>query len=273
MKTSRRVLFAIMSLTAACKGEDKDDKPLPSAAPTTVAVVPTATAAVTADEPAGPKITPRVRAELDNRADGITGAPLPVAGAQAVLQTPTGWTTTKTDVALTASADKKSQLASASFAPAEGATGKLAATTAALGLTGCTWAPVEALTVGKSKLAASAADGLCTHGGAPVPAAWVAPTAEGLLVVGTWDAGGDANNVFGAMRSITKAGGGGDPTGIAACCQALHQNGKSAPPEQQSAYAIAAGLCDSLKNDPQGRAVLAQVRAALAGASAPATCK
>jgi hypothetical protein len=100
----------------------------------------------------------------------------------------------------------------------------------------------------------------------------VAPTAEGLLVVGAWDADGDANGVFGSMRSINKAVGG-DASGISACCQALRQNAKSAPPEQQGGYLMAAGVCEAMKNDPNGRAALGQVRAALGAAGAPAACR
>jgi hypothetical protein len=268
------LLVAALVSVAACKGKDDEETkaaapiPPPTATPAPTPVTPTPL------QPEVPevKIEARVRAELDNRADGITGAPLAVAGAKASMQSPTGWQTTKGEFTVVASADKKSQLAARSFTPAESAASKLPAAATALGLTSCNWNPGENLSVGKSKLPASAADGLCTRGTAQVRAAYVAPTAEGLLVVGAWDADGDANAVFGSMRSINKAAGG-DASGIAACCQALRQNAKSAPPEQQGGYIVAAGICEALKNDPNGRAALGQVRAALGGAGAPASCR
>jgi hypothetical protein len=101
----------------------------------------------------------------------------------------------------------------------------------------------------------------------------VALSNENLLVIGAFEQGGDSGNVFGAMRGIAKAGTGGDPTGIAACCSAIRQNSKSAPLDQQGMYIAAAALCDSLKNNPQGKAALGQVRAALRGAGVPGACQ
>ena len=40
------------------------------------------------------------------------------------------------------------------------------------------------------------------------------------------------------------------------CCAALRGNAKSAPFDQQVAYGIAVGVCEGLKNDPNGRAAL-----------------
>jgi hypothetical protein len=218
-------------------------------------------------------IEARVKAEVDTRTDGLTGSPLAVAGALASLQSPTGWATTKSgDFTVAASGDKKAQLAAAAVGP-EGASGKLPGAVSALGLASCEWGSPEAVTVGKTKLAATAADGVCMRGTTSIRAAYVAPTAEKLVVVGAWDADGDSASVFGAMRSIAKATGGGDSTGIGACCSALRQNAKSAPPEQQSALLMAAGMCDALKNDPNGRAALAQVRAAAAAANVPSSCR
>jgi hypothetical protein len=267
------VVVGLVCCVAGCPEKDDEEvKPIVPAADAAVVVAPADAAAVKPDEPAAPKIEPRVKAEVDGRADGITGAPLAAAGATASLQTPTGWTVTKGDPSVAKSADSKAQLAVSSFAVAEGPAAKVPAAVTALGLTGCTWNPPEALAIGKGKLAGTGADGLCTRGAAPARAAWVAPSAEGLLVVGTWDAGGDEAGMFGAMRAVGKATGG-DPTGIAACCAALSQNAKSAPPEQQLAYGAAISLCNAARNDPNGRAALAAVRAALGGAGAPSSCK
>ncbi|MCC6551631.1 MAG: hypothetical protein IT372_01245 [Polyangiaceae bacterium] len=267
---------ALLSLVACKKDDDSDlPPPAPTAPPTTVVAptpVPSQPTDLKVEEP-GAKIEARVRSELDGRADGITGSPLAVAGAKASLQSPSGWQTTRGDLTVVASPDKKAQIAAGAFG-AEGPTGKLAAATSALGLASCQWNAPESLTVGASKLAATAADGVCTRGAAKVRTAYVAPQAEGLLVVGGWDPDGDSAGVFGSMRSITKAAGGtGDASGIAACCAALRQNAKSAPPDQQGALIAAAGMCDAVRNNPQGRAALAQVRALLAGANVPATCR
>lgn len=275
MNGSRAVfLIAALLSVAACKGKDDEETkgatpiPTPTPTPSPTPVTPTPVL----PEVPEVKVEARVKTELDNRADGITGAPLAVAGAKASMQSPTGWTTTKSAFTVAASPDKKAQLAATSFTPAESAASKLPAAATALGLTSCTWNPAETLTVGKTKLPSSAADGTCTRGAAQVRAAYVAPTAEGLLVVGAWDPDGDSNAVFGSMRSISKAAGG-DASGISACCQALRQNAKSAPPEQQGGYLMAAGVCEAMKNDPNGRAALGQVRAALGAAGAPAACR
>src|SRR5262245_18183108 len=119
-----RTLFmvAVLLSVAGCPGKDKDDdKPAASAAATAIPL-PTAaaTATVKSDDPATPKIEPRVKAELDGRADGITGTPIAAAGATASLQNPTGWQTTKTDFTVSTSADKKAELAVGAFTPAEG---------------------------------------------------------------------------------------------------------------------------------------------------------
>ena len=246
------------------KKESDEPVPMPSATQT-------ATAAPTTSElqmPASPAAA--VKAELDNRADGITGVDVIVAGAKAIVHAPATWKLTKTaDAQVAASADQKAQLAYAGFGP-EGAAAKLDKAAAASGLTGCQWAGTDSASVGKDKLPAQVADGACTRGGAPAKAAYMAT--EGLLVVGSWNDGGDRANVFGAMRSVTKAGAGGvDP--IAACCNAISQNAKSAPPQQVPYYMTALGVCNGLKGNPQGRAMLGSVRAALGPAAVPAGCK
>lgn len=187
------------------------------------------------------------------------------------MQAPQAWKMTKTpDAQIAAAADQKAQLAVAGFGP-EGAASKLDKTATASGLTACQWGAMDSATVGKDKLAAQVADGACTRAGAPVKAAYMAT--EGMLVVGSWVDGGDRANLFGAMRSVSKAVAGGDTGGIAACCNAISQNAKSAPPQQLPYYMTALGVCNGLKSNPQGRAMLGQVRAALGPAAVPAGCK
>ena len=175
-------------------------------------------------------------------------------------------------VTVAKSADDKGRLAATAFTGDPMAKVTEAATAA--GLTGCTWSPPEQLTaIGKDKIAGSAADGSCMRGTVKTAAAFVAAPAEGVVVVGGWDdPAGDSANVFGGMRALARAGGG-DATGIKACCQALQQNSKSAPPFQQGAYIAAAAACNNLISNPQGRQGLATVRAMLAGSGVPAACR
>lgn len=273
---------AVLLLTACPKKESDDEEDTPTkktsatatAAPTpTEAPTPAKTPTPIATEAAIP--TPAgggVKAELDNRSDGINGTAVNVAGAKAAVQAPSNWTAGKGGDAQTYTAgDQKARIAATSFG-ADGPAKKLEAAATAAGLTGCTFGTAENVTVGKDKLAGQAADGTCQRGAGTVKAAYMAT--EGLLVLGSWDDGGDSVNVFGSMRSVTKAAGGtGDASGIGACCAALRQNAKSAPPQQVGAYLAAAAACDAVRNNPQGKAALAGVRAALAGANMPGACK
>lgn len=270
MRFVNGLLLAAVALTlVGCPSKNKDqDTPGPAPTPT-----PTPSAAPTTLDLANPTPSPTaiIKPEVDNRADGITGVAVVAPGAKAIIQAPQPWKMTKTpDAQLAAAADQKAQIAVAPYGP-EGAAAKLDKTATAAGLTGCQWAAMESATVGKDKLAAQVADGTCQRGGAPVKAAYMAT--EGLLVVGSWVDGGDRANLFGAMRSVSKAAVGGDPGGIAACCNAISQNAKSAPPQQLPYYMTALGLCNSLKSNPQGKAMLGQVRAALGPAAIPAGCK
>src|SRR6185503_18961814 len=97
-----------------------------------------------------------------------------VAGATASLQTPPTWTVAKGKFSTAGTPDKKAQLAAGTVGP-EGAPGKLPGAAAALGLTACEWGTPETITVGKGKLPATAADGVCTRGQAQVRTAYVAP--------------------------------------------------------------------------------------------------
>ncbi|EYF04979.1 hypothetical protein [Chondromyces apiculatus] len=279
MNVFRGALVATLVLGLVACGNKDDDAgtvPLPPTTPVspTPEPAPTPTPTPTTSmqiEGANPKVEARVKAELDGRADGITGSALAVTGATASLQTPANWTVTKGAVNVVSTADKKAQFA-ATATGTEGASAKLSTATEALGFASCEWGSTESLTLGKSKLSATAADGVCTRSGVQVRTAWV--TAEGLLVVGGWEPSGDSAGVFGAMRSIAKAGGGtGGGDGISACCAALQQNSASAPPEQKGFYISAAAACNSLRSNPDARAALNQVRALLASANVPASCR
>ena len=239
-------------------------------APTTTGANPTPTSTDTAASPppAAAGITPRVKSELDGKPDGITGNPVPVANALAIVQTPKDWVaTTKAEPLAFKSPDDKARVAMTGFGP-EGPTAKIEAAAAAAGLTACQWSAPEAVVAGKDKLAASAHDGVCTRGAGQAKAAVLA--VNGLVVVGSWDEGGDAATVFGVMRSVAKSNAV-DP--LAACCAAIVQNGKSAPPQQMGIYVMAAGACQAARKTPDGRAALAGVRAALKGANVPASCR
>jgi len=269
MIASRPAILAAAVLTlVACSKKDKDDG-APSAQPSSSAPPP-ATVAPAAPPP--PAIEQHVKVELDNRADGINGAPLGVAGALATLHEPAGWAATKGDVMHVASPDKKAQLAVAALTSADGAAARLPAAVTALGLTDCQWSPPEPLVVGKTKLASTGADGVCKRGATVVHTAWASPTAEKLLVVGAWDPDGDSASVFGAMRSIAKPPAG-DPSGLAACCAALRGNARMAPPEQRQYYLMAAAACDSMRTNPQGRAMIAQLRGQMRGQPLPGACR
>lgn len=271
MNVSRAVLCAAAILTVvACnkKSDDDDDGKATSGA----SAEPSGSAsAAPAPEPKT-TIEARVKTEVDTRADGLVGTPAAAAGATATLHTPKDWATTKGDPTLVASADKKAHIAYGTFDPGAGAAAKLPAVATALGLTDCEWSPPEPLTVGKSKLASLGADGFCKRGKTVVRTAYVAPTAEKLMVVGAWDPDGDSASVFGAMRSVAKVPMG-DPTGLAACCRALRQNARSAPPDQRPYLIMAANVCDGMRRSPQGRAQLRALRASMRGARMPSSCR
>jgi hypothetical protein len=63
----------------------------------------------------------------------------------------------------------------------------------------------------------------------------------------------------------------GDPTGLAACCSALHQNAKLGGPNAAN-YDMAAKMCDGLRKDPNSRKALVQVRKLLSDAKVPSKC-
>ncbi|NUP09575.1 MAG: hypothetical protein HOW73_26315 [Polyangiaceae bacterium] len=239
--------------------------PTTTTAPTQPA--PTAATTETAAKPAG--IEPKVKSEVDNKPDGITnGNALTASNAKASIQSPKEWAVTKGDTTVAKSADDKARVAVAGFG-AEGPDQRMAAAAQAAGLTNCQWStPPEQATVGKEKLPATVADGICTRGAGQVKAAMMA--SEQTLVIGSWDEGGDQASVFNAFRSITKAKGG---DGLAACCAAIRQNAKSAPPQQAGLYIMAAGACENARKNPDTAKALAAVRSALAGANVPGSCR
>lgn len=273
MNASRTILCAaaMLGLLACSKKNDDDTKSAPSASASAPAPVASGSAAADPKPDARPAIEPRVKAEVDGRADGTPGAPAAAPGAAATVQAPKGWAPTKGELTTYAAPDKKAQLAVGAFTVPDGPTAKLAAAATALGLSGCEWGAPEPVTAGAGKVASTAADGVCKRGTAVVRTAYVAPTAEKLLVVGAWDADGDAAAVFGAMRTIAKPTG--DSSGIAACCAALRQNARSAPPEQAPYLVMAANMCDQMRSSPQGRQQLQQIRAGLRGANVPSACR
>lgn len=262
-----------LTLLAGCSSPSEDGDTASSSTstattkPTTTATAkPTSTGAVQIEQPVNkPGVEARIKKEVDAREDGISGNTLGVTGAAAALQTAKEWTTTKGDPTQVASADKKATLA-------VGVTGegKRDAALSALGLSECVWNDPEPLKVGKGKLAGLGADGACKRGGAVVKAAQLELAGEKLLVVGVWENGGDDANLFGALRSIVKTGGG---TNLAACCKALEQNAASAPLNLKASYLAAAGVCKSVMSNPDSAAALRSIQAAAKGAGLPADCK
>lgn len=239
----------------------------PGTTTTTPAPTGTDTGAATAT-PAPAGIQPRVKAEIDNKPDGLTtGAPMPVSNAKALIQVPKEWAKTPGDTQVAKSADDKARIAVHNFGP-DGPNALIAPTAQAAGLTNCQWAAPETVTAGKDKLTASVADGVCTRGTIQAKAAMMA--VDGLLVIGSWDEGGDQASVFNSFRSVTKVTGV-DP--LIACCQALAQNAKSAPPQQVPFYLAAAAACNSARSNPNTAAALATIRASLRGANMPSSCR
>lgn len=233
------------------------------AATDTAAPAPGTTGAAPAPGPAS--IEPKVKAEVDNKPDGVTdGTPIAIPTAKAAIQAAKGWATTPGPITLAKTADDKARLAVTGFGP-EGPEKAIPLAAAAAGLKDCQWSPPETVTAGKDKLAASVADGLCSRGAGKAKAAMMA--VEGLLVVGTWDDGGDQANVFAAFRSVAKLV---QTDSLAACCAAIRQNAKSAPPAQAGLYILAAGTCDSVRRNP---GAIAQIKAALRGLNVPSSCR
>ena len=109
MNVRRFACCAVLLGLAACSSSGDDDKGGATTAPATTTSTTTTSSLVLQVEPpvAKPGVELRVKAEVDNKPEGITGATLAVPNTRATLQTPTGWTTAKGDVNVVTSADKK----------------------------------------------------------------------------------------------------------------------------------------------------------------------
>jgi len=275
-------LLGSMFLLGCPKEEEANEKPNPPT-PSAVTVAPTPTPEPTPTPKPTTALVPesgvagvaaRVKMEIDGKEPdgGPRGAAL--AAGKATFAPPADWKAGKGGAwASSTSADGKSGVAAGVYTDA--VTAKLPEAAGALGYSDCTWAPAETVSVGKDKLAGMAADGTCKQNGAVVKAAYVAFDNMKAVVVGGWADGGDATGVFSTFRHAkgVAGGGGGDSTGIKACCDALAQNANSAPIEQKGSYLQAAAVCRGLIANPQGRALLGSVRAALGAASVPVSCK
>jgi len=221
-----------------------------------------------------PSVTARAKAELDGKAaTGSGGSTLSVSGTKVSFSTPNDWKSGKSgDFQTSTAGDEKARFAAADAK--SDALGKRDAAAGALSLTECKWGATESITMGASKRSTNVADGLCKRGATEVPVVWA--DFEGVVAVGGWDKGGGSDQkLFDVFRSAKAAtGGGGDPTGIAACCSALRQNANSAPLNQKGSYLAAAAACDAVRKSPQGRAALAGARSMVrsSGGNVPTSC-
>ena len=268
--------FVALLTFAACKNKDTEEtKPVvtPTAAPTPSEAP---TTEIKPDEPEGPEIPARIKAEVDGK-EATAGhtTVLAAAGAKASYSAPKGWVkSAASGFSIAKSADGKASFAIGKLGEGDNTSDEAGRAVGALGLTDCKWAPAEPATLSKAKLAATVADGVCKQGAAVVRVAYAAMTGDAAsLAVGSWADGSDANGVFNTFRTAKKSAGKGDATGIAACCAAIRQNSMSAPLQQKGAYLAAAGACQAALSNPQGRAALAQVRAMLRGINVPASCR
>jgi hypothetical protein len=270
----KSLLVACLALAPACSsGSEENDgsasssKPMTSTKPTASTATPPASASVKIDKgETKPGIVARVKAEVDNRTDGLTGTLVAVSGAKVSLQSAKDWTTAKGEVTVVSSADKKAGLGAVA-----GTAEKLEAVATAMGLRECQWNASESITIGKDKLPGSGADGLCKKGDQEVKAAMVVVSGEDLLVVGAWEAGGDDASIFGSMRSIAR--GGGQTSNVAACCRALEQNAVSAPPDKKGGYLLAIGACKAALANKDTAAAIRSIQSAAKGIGLPAECK
>lgn len=278
---SALALLGSMFLLGCPKEEANDTPPAPSAtaAPTAVAPTPDPTPAPKPTTALVPEsgvagVAARVKMEIDGKEPdgGPRGAAL--AAGKASFAPPADWKAGKGGAwASSTSADGKAAVAAGVYT--DTAAAKLPEAATALGYSDCVWAPAETVSVGKDKLAGMAADGTCKQNGAVVKTAYVSYDNMKALVIGGWADGGDATGVFSTFRHSkgVTGGGGGDSTGLKACCDALAQNANSAPPDQKGAYLQAAAACRGLISNPQGRALLGSVRGMLGAASVPVSCK
>lgn len=286
---SRAAWFSIVAvaLMGCPKDDETTDETTPKATSTAAdtaaqntTAAPTAepTTDSTPEAPGAAGVEARAKAELDGKDPdpAHTGTNMVVTGTKTTFVLPTTWKSATSGAWQTSvGADDKSRFSAGSYASGDDVNAKLNEAAGAIGLTECKWSSGESASIGKDKLAATVYDGVCKRGGneAKTAAATLTGT-KNTVAVGGWDTvGGDSKTVFNIFKSVKTATGGGDPSGIAACCNALRQNAASAPIQYKGNYLAAAAACDAMRNNPQGKAALAGVRAALAGAQAPAACR
>lgn len=110
----------------------------------------------------------------------------------------------------------------------------------------------------------------------PAPSPPPAPPPPPAPVAEEADAGADladAADADDADADAAKPKGTWDPSGLAACCQALQQNAVNAPLDQKGAYLAAAGACQAAKSQPSLAQALSVIRGALRGAAMPPICR
>jgi hypothetical protein len=261
-------LVALLALTG-CPQDDTtttasqttDSTSQPSAKPNS-----TAPTALTVDEGTkDPAIEARAKAELDGKEPDADYKGSTLAAGKASFTSPDGWKTVSGSFTATTAKDDKARFGAGSGSDTDAAA-------KSLGLSDCKWNPTESISLGKDKLAADVADGLCKRGAGKAKAAYATLSAENVIAMGAWDAdGGDSKPVFNAFRSAKKASGGpGAPGGLAACCAALAQNANVVPLNQKGAYLSAASVCRSAQGNP---AAISMIMGALKGAKMPAVCR
>lgn len=104
----------------------------------------------------------------------------------------------------------------------------------------------------------------------PLPTPTAEPTQETTLALEPEDAGVDAD----ADAGKKVVGTGRPASGLTACCNALAQNAKSAPPPNNVYMTQAAATCHALVAQGQASGtILGAVRGALQGAGMPSSCR
>jgi hypothetical protein len=69
------------------------------------------------------------------------------------------------------------------------------------------------------------------------------------------------------------AGPAADPVGIRACCDAVHEHARQAPPQHQTLWNAAAKKCNEASAAGLGRASLSEVRDLLKSVGSPSVCQ
>lgn len=104
----------------------------------------------------------------------------------------------------------------------------------------------------------------------PLPSAAPEPTEQATLALEPEDAGVDAD----ADAAKKPTGPYKPASSLKACCAALQQNSKSAPPPQNAYMSQAAAVCYSMVASGQGSGTaLGAIRGALKGAGMPSSCQ